>query len=187
MFTLFLRTSRQFLATSASIRFAALCMCVFASLLSWVPANAVTQGSVGATSTGSVDISVTVRAAVRITGLQDISLIATQDSTAVGQTPLCITSTQQTGYQLEAVGSGTQGEFSLTSHGVNLPYRVYFSAQSSRQNLLANTATTLNTADQSLACNNANNAHIQVEVAPSSEQTPPGTYTGTLTLVVVPN
>ena len=187
MFTLFLRASRQILASSSPIRSGALFVCALAGLFAWVPASAVTQGSVGTTSTGTVDISVTVRAAVRISGLQDISLNTTQNSTAVGQTPLCITSTQQTGYRLEAVGSGTQGEFNLAAGGVNLPYRVYFSDQSNRQSLLANTATTLNTADQTLACKNANNAHIQVEVAPSSQQTPPGTYTGTLTLVVVPN
>jgi len=159
-----------------------------------MPAQAATQGSIGATSTGTVSITATVPNRALITSLADVSFTNADPSVAASnsQGPCVWSNTSTRNYKVTATGSGTAGAFTINSGASIIPYSVGWanSAGSSSP-----TALTAGTASASLAsnatnitCSGAGNSTLQVTIGASDLQNMIATnsYTGTLTLVVQP-
>ena len=108
--------ARKFMATCA----------ISALALGSAPAAAAVQGSQGSTSTGSVSINASVPNRVRISGLDDISLLNLDPSVdASNNQDVCVWSNTSTrGYSITASGSGTGNAFTLASGASTVPYSV---------------------------------------------------------------
>lgn len=164
-----------------------------AALLAAPAAFAATDGNLDTTSTGVSDMSVTVPASVKITGVHalDFSTInaANLDQDLVDHDDVCVYS--NTGrYQVTATGDGTTTPFSMTNGSTELVYSVRFndaiggggqSAPASGD--IITTPFTGNSA--AVDCGGTDNASFEVTIAGDVLQAAPaGTYNGNLTLLV---
>ena len=161
------------------------------------PAQAATQGTLGATSTGSIQITVSVPSRVQITGLNDVAF--TNVDPAVNATNAqsnCVWSNTATkGYTITATGSGTSGAFTLASGALTpVAYTVQWNqstGQSSGTALTAATTSgTFNSTATTPTCATAPATSSSLVVSIASAQllnmASLTTYTGTLTLLVSP-
>lgn len=182
-----------------------LCMLVATALLC-EPLSAATQGNRDTTSTGSVDITLTTGLTGRFTGFTDFllgtwsgagDLIADQNI-CIGRTGVGFFGTGN--YRVRADGDGDATDISAfsLSNGVDLVYYdVYFNNQpnlAGRQQLTGGQTLTGQTASGfSLIINwlfgcSIRNANLSVVVPEASlAGSPGGNYTGTLTLVLIPD
>lgn len=167
------------------------------ALVAAAPAQAATQGVIGATSTGSVQITVSVPSRVQITGLTDISLAnADPSSAATSPQNTCVWSNTATkGYTITATGSGTAGAFTLASGGLApVTYAVAWNQQSGQPSGTSLTPATASTGFVSTAvlpgCATAptTTSTLIVSITSAQLQTMASltNYTGTLTLLVNP-
>lgn len=159
-----------------------------------LPAQAATQGSIGATSTGTVSITATVPNRALITSLTDVSFTNADPSVAASssQGPCVWSNTSTRNYKVTATGSGTAGAFTIANGASVIPYSVGWANSAGATSL---TALSAGTASASLAsnatnitCSGSGNSTLQVSIGASDLQNMVATnsYTGTLTLVVQP-
>ncbi|MEM7101297.1 MAG: hypothetical protein AAF541_23760 [Pseudomonadota bacterium] len=158
-------------------------------------AIAATQGELGKASQGSVEISLTIQPTVRISALQDISLSSEQGMPTSGSSPICLFASRAGEYTIKATGSGPEKSFNLSptmssnqnsdSRDTNVvPFEVELLGTQSQLVLQSGTPAALgNQISRSLDCENPNTLNIEVP----QQNSPPGIYTGTLTLVISPN
>ncbi len=136
----------------------------------------------GASSSGTIDIALTIKPMVRVAGLQDISLNATQGSSASGLSPICVYSNTGSGYRIRAAGSGPAESFVLKADGDQVLYEVVLMDTLGRVPLTPGTPSNQRPGHARCA---ESQAHIEVNVPDTLAE--PGTYTGTLTLLVTPD
>ncbi|MBB3472914.1 hypothetical protein [Sphingomonas sp. BK345] len=164
--------------------------------LAAVPANASTQGSLGATSTGSVTITASVANRAQITGLTDVAFTNVDPgSAATASQNNCVWSNTATkGYSITATGSGTSGAFTLANGSLSVPYTVQWSASSGQSSGTALTAGTALAGMTSTAANptcstgaaTTSSLIIAISAANLQGMTSATSYTGSLTLLVTP-
>lgn len=159
------------------------------------PANAATQGTLGATSQGSVVITATIDAKARISGLDDITFSSLDALTNASQSDnACVWSNTATkGYKIRASGSGTGNAFTLANAATaTVPYSV---AWATTTGATSGTALTTGTDSGTLTssatapdCGAGTNSTLLVSIAANDQQamTSGDSYTGTLTLLVTP-
>lgn len=159
-----------------------------------MPANAATQGTVGATSTGSISINASVPGRAVINSLTDVTF-ASVDPTidaVSAQAPCVWSNTSTRGYKILASGSGASGAFTLTDGTVTVPYTVGWADSANATSLASLTAgtasATLAATAANPACSGGADSTLQVAIASSSLQSMVANtaYLGTLTLVVTP-
>ncbi|MGK0260793.1 MAG: hypothetical protein ACI96M_004247 [Candidatus Azotimanducaceae bacterium] len=155
----------------------------------WVPTlQAATQGSVGASSNGSLEISLTLGAAVRVSGLQDIELNATQGQDISGTSKVCIYSSGGNTFQLNALGSGQDNSFSVNFGSQSIDLNVVYSNDQGDFELEPGVrrSSTLGTSADDIDCStNGPQGRVSVSIdGADSMSAETGTYLGTLTLVV---
>ena len=178
---------RRILLTSAAA------LAAFAGL---TPANAATQGSLGATSTGTVSISASVPNRVRISGLTDVAFTNVDPSVnASNAQNVCVWSNTSTkGYRVTASGSGAANAFTLANAALTVPYTVEWAATTGQTSGTALATGAPFTGLTSLATNSncasgpSSSASLIVRIASTDLQTMNAatSYTGTLTLLVAP-
>lgn len=160
------------------------------------PANAATDGALGATSTGSVDITASVPNRARISNLADIDF-SNQDpaSAASDAQNICVWSNTATkAYTITATGDGASSAFTLTDGTATVPYSVEWNDASGATTgtpLAAGTASASFTSTASKhSCASGPAATASLVVGMSSEDLSTMSagvdYTGTLTLLVTP-
>ena len=169
-----------------------------ASGLTAAPAFAVTaDGALGATSTGTVDITASVPARARITGLVDVTFPNQDPAVAASfARNVCIWSNTATkGYTIRATGDGAANAFTIRNGALTpVPYSVQWAAtsgQTSGTALATGTASaTLTTTAVNQTCSAAptSTASLIIGIATTdlSTMTAGLNYTGTLTLLVTP-
>ena len=167
-------------------------------------AFAAQQGSVGPTSSGNIDITYTQGLNVRISGMNDISLgtwsgtgdLAGDDNICIGRSGVGFFGSGT--YRILASGDGAPGNpaaFTL-SNGVNtLTYEAYFNDQTgivNRQPLTPGVALTNQSSGGFVFVFNLlfgcvfQNANISIVVPEAELNTGAGNYTGTLSLLLIP-
>ncbi len=172
-------------------------MAMLAAVLPVSPAQAATQGSVGATSTGTITINATIAGLVQISNLTDLTFSALTGSADAQQTEnVCVWSnTSSKSYTIRATGSGTASAFTLAS-GTNapVPYTVAWAnstAATTGTGLTTNVASAAFTsaAVTPLCAAGANpSAKLFVTILAADQNTmiANAAYTGVLTLLVTP-
>ena len=176
------------------------------SLLLSAPAMGAVQGEPGLDSTGSIDVNLISGLLVRITGLNDLPLgewsgvgdLAGNDNFCIGRTGVSLFG--QNPYSIRAQGDGIPGDpnaFVLRNGSRSIFYNAFYNDQSglaNRQPLTPGVALTGQTDFglrqvfnilNGLTCVNLN-ANISIVVTESELLRASGTYTGTLTLVILP-
>ena len=162
------------------------------------PALAVTQGTRGATSTGSVNITVAKASQARISGLSDLTLpgYSIGDGNKTLSTTACVYSTGGS-YTVKATGSGGSNAFTLASGANTIPYTIVWNSGgvgalgTTGMGLTTNvtSATLLHAATDSATCAGAApgpTAQVNVNISGANlDAAPAGTFTGTLTLLVI--
>lgn len=104
-------------------------ICLAACLLAF-PANAASQGTIGATSSGGVRISVSIPAPARVSGLSDVEFGGAGASAATGiARDFCFTGAAGA-YTVTATGSGPGGLLSLSNGDERVAYRVEWLSRS---------------------------------------------------------
>lgn len=176
-----------------SVAVAAVAACAFST----VPAQAATQGSIGATSTGSVIINATINGLVQISDLSDFTFTGLTGAANAQLTDnVCVWSnTLSKSYTIRATGSGTTSAFTLAS-GANavIPYSV---AWANTAGATSGTALTTNVASAAFTStailpNCASGANptatlfVSIGATDQAAMVASAAYTGTLTLVVTP-
>jgi hypothetical protein len=178
----------------AGVRRALALAALFGSLLlaSDVELVAATQGTQGATSTGSIDLTITIPTRTRISALNDILLGAWSGSGALsgGDANICIWSTTG-GYSVTARGSGGGNAFTLTNGAQTVAYTVQWaqtggaSSGTALTTGVALTGRTTNATAIDCSTGPASTAGVFVSIPESTlAASRPGSYTGTLTLVI---
>ena len=175
-------------------------------LLFALPASGAVQGGSGPQSTGTVDINLISGLLVRISGLDDLPLgqwsgtgdLAGDDNFCIGRTGVGFF--VQNSYQIRAQGDGVPGDpsaFVLRNGPRTISYNAFFNDQAgtaNRQPLTPGVALTGQTDVgirqfinilNGLNCVNLN-ANISVVVPETELLGASGAYTGTLTLVMLP-
>lgn len=161
------------------------------------PADAATQGTLGATSQGSITITATVPNRAQITGLTDINFTnADPTANATSAQNDCVWSNTATkGYSIKATGSGTAGAFTLASGALTpIPYSVQWnqsSGQTSGTALTAGTAlaglvSTATTPTCSSGPSTTSSLVVSIASNDLQNMVAATSYTGTLTLLVTP-
>ena len=170
------------------------------------PAIAADQGQAGPNSTGTVDINLITGLNVRITGLNDLALgewsgsgdLEGNDNFCIGRTGVFLFG--QNPYSVRAEGDGVPGNpsaFVLNNGPRKISYNAFFNDDDNllnRQPLTPGVALTGQTdvalrqifnIINGLNCINLN-ANISIVVPESELLRASGAYTGTLTLVMLP-
>lgn len=169
-------------------------------------ATAAGQGSSGLTSTGQVDMTLTTGLSARIAGLTDFALgtVATSSS-AVANQDICIGRSGvglfSTGsYRVRASGNGNAADahaFTLSNGADEITYDVFFNDQTGLAGRVPMTGGVMLSGQQGLGlfelfnlifgCT-VRNANVSIEVpAAQLAAASSGNYTGTLTLVLIPD
>jgi hypothetical protein len=169
-------------------------------------AMAAGQGSSGLTSTGQVDMTLTTGLSARIAGLSDFALgtVATGSNAAANQ-DICIGRSgvglfSAGSYRLRASGDGTATDahaFVLRNGADEITYDVFFNDQPGLAGRVPLTGGVMLSGQQGLGlfelfnlifgCT-VRNANVSIEVpAAQLAAASSGTYTGTLTLVLIPD
>lgn len=176
-----------------------------ALLLCWTgSAYAAIQGGAGPSSTGNLDVNLVTGLNVRISGLNDLSLglwsgsgdLAGNDNLCIGRTGVSFFGAGP--YRILASGDGEPGDpaaFTLSNGSGTIHYDAFFNDQTGlagRQPLTAGQALTAQGGSGlSLIFNYLfgcalQNANISVVVPEAQLQAAAGVYTGTLTLLLIP-
>jgi len=199
------RTMPFFRSNPGSIASQLLCMLVATTLLCQ-PLSAATQGNVGTTSSGSADITLTANLTGRFTGFTDFLLgtwsgigdLAANQNVCIGRTGTGFGGGST--YRVRADGNGDPFDvnaFSL-SNGVDLIYYdVYFNDQTNLagrqqltggQTLVGQTGSGFSFIINWLFGCVIRNANLSIVVPEANlAGSPGGNYTGTLTLVLIPD
>ena len=152
--------------------------------------QAASNGALGASSTGTIGISLEVKEAVRISALKDIALIAEQGQAASGSSSLCVFSSQGTAFSLQAAGSGPAGTFALMHGDNSINYAVSLADANGAVPVQQGQPVVRSGAKGVDSPCKEGEFHADLSVMVSEQTTmaaAAGIYTGTLTLVVVPN
>jgi hypothetical protein len=170
----------------------------FAALVTFAgnPAQAATQGTLGATSTGSIVITASVPNRARITGLSDVAFLNQDPNTAATNAQnVCVWSNTATkGYTVTASGNGAANAFTLANGALTVPYSVEWNASSGQTSGTALTAATASGGLVSTAthqtCASGPSASASLIVGISTTDLggmqAATTYTGTLSLLITP-
>ena len=166
---------------------------------------AAVQGTAGPTTNGSVDVTLVQGLNVRINGLADMPLgvwggagaLTADDNICIGRTGVPLFSSAGT-YRILASGDGEPGDpaaFTLSNGPRQMYYRAFFNDQTGtagRQELTAGVALTNQNSfglfyffNMIFTCG-AENANISIEVAEAQLSGAGGVYTGTLSLMLIP-
>lgn len=189
----------QSVLQSSSCYLLLLCLCLLSS-----NNHAATQGSVGSTSNGSIDIVYSQGINVLIDGLADLSLgtwsgsgaMEANDDICIGRSGVGFFGTGL--YRIRASGDGEPAfpaAFTLTNGFNRIHYNVYFNdeAELTGRTQLSPGVILSNQSSFGLffifnmlfGCS-AQNANISIEVPETELSGAAGTYTGTLTLLLIP-
>lgn len=179
---------------------------IFLVCLNPVAAYAAVQGTTGPTTSGSVDVTYVQGLNVRINGLTDMPLgvwggagaLTANDNICIGRTGVPLFSSAGT-YRILASGDGVPGDpsaFTLSNGVEQMNYRAFFNDQTGtagRQELTAGVVLTNQNSfglfyffNMILTCG-AENANISIEVPESELSGAGGVYTGTLSLMLIPD
>lgn len=157
---------------------------------------AASQGDLSATSKGTSEISVTLGLLARISGLSDFTFGNWNGGNLNADDNLCVGLFGASSYRIRAVGDGDGSDingFALSNGSDFIPYRVFYNDQTGlpgRTELAAATSISGQTASAAFwnlfGClfNNANLSILLEE--PDLIAAGAGSYTGKLTLVVIP-
>jgi len=173
------------------------------SVISSPVVHAANQGNLGNTSSaGSVDIDLVLGLRTRISGFNDIPLgVWSGSGSLTGDDNLCIGQSGASfavgNYRVRASGDGEPGDpaaFTLSNGAQTLKYNAWFNdaanAGPARQPLVPGVTLTGQASFGLFQLFNAScnflNANISVEVPESELQGGTGTYSGTLTLLLLP-
>lgn len=151
---------------------------------------AATQGDLGATSQGDVIIDVEIPDLLMISGLNDIDLgtYVADGGDMDGSDTFCVYSNQGS-YKVTLTGNfdaaGAPGtDFYLENSGNVVPYSVDYNGTAATAGIEIGGQTG---DDSSTNCSGATNSNILVTITETDIQaSPPGAYTGVLTLLVEP-
>jgi len=150
-------------------------------------AHAATQGDLGYSSSATIELSLTIHPLIRVSGVQDIQLSATQGQSVEGTSPVCVGGTYAGDYSIEAQGSGGKNEFLLNSGDETLPYAVSYSDAGGAVDIQPSSGAGNRPLASSIECAEGANALLTVSVnGAQSGSVPPGVYNGILTLLVSP-
>lgn len=162
-------------------------------------AQAATQGSTGPTSTGTLVVSMDVLEEVKISNLADITIgqFVPDGVDETGTSPVCVYYNNATQYDITATSANSAGPGYQMVFGADvIPYAVEYqndalgagaySAMNETTTYTVNTATTTDD-DCVTATGDTSNLRVTVTDAGTPLGVANGTYTDTLTLVVVPN
>ncbi|MGI9324758.1 MAG: hypothetical protein ACR2PZ_06030 [Pseudomonadales bacterium] len=167
-------------------------------------AHAAVPGSPGPTSTGSLDINLIMGLNVRISGLNDLPLgtwsgsgdVAGDDDLCIGRTGIGFFGSGL--YRILATGDGRPGNpaaFTLSNGATQIEYEAFFNDQTGvvgRQPLVPGAALTSQSGFGGWFALNylfgcaVQNANISVVIRDSVLRGAAGPYSGTLTLVLIP-
>lgn len=173
------------------------------SLLTISSLQAASQGSAGATSSGTVEIGIAVNRSIIIQGLRDFNfgLWRNGDGTLIDNDNVCVAKTSNFGtYGIRAAGDGDgfdPAAFTLSNGFDQINYNVYWNDQTGTAGTQQLTPGLIEHGQVETAfhviiaaifgiC--ANNANVQIEI-PDTELSSAvgGAYSGTLTLLVIPD
>ncbi len=169
---------------------------ILLALISSKSSFAATQGSVGTNSSGDIDINLTLGLLARISGISDIAFGSWTSGNLNANQNLCVGLFGTNLYQFRATGSGNNSSanaFALSNGSDYIPYRVFFNDSTGlggRTELSA--ATSINNQSASFAFFNifgclVRNANLSIIIEePALESAETGSYTGTLTLTIIP-
>ena len=164
------------------------------------------QGALNTTSTGTVDMTLTTGLSARLTGLTDIALgtwsgsgdLSANQNICVGRTGVGFFANGA--YRIRASGDGDATDihaFTLTNGAQQLYYDVFFNDQTGLAGRTPLTGGVMLSAQQGLGLFEilntlfgcaVRNANVSITVPQSElEAVPGGIYTGTLTLVLIPD
>ncbi|WP_196138742.1 hypothetical protein [Aliikangiella sp. G2MR2-5] len=178
------------------LRYSSSILLVFILLAKASFCHGATQGEFGSNSQGDVEITLTLGLLTRITGLADINFGNWTGGSLTSDQNICIGLYGTNNYRITATGSGDNSNvnsFAL-SNGVDyLPYRVFYndtSSTSGRVELVSAQPLTGQTASNAFwnifGCLTTNaNLSMLIE-EPALLSVPPASYTGTLTLTIIP-
>lgn len=189
-----------------SLRHAVASLALIACAAATPGALAAGQGSSGLTSTGQVDMTLTTGLAARIAGLSDFALgTLSSASNATADQDICIGRTgvgffASGSYRLRASGNGDATNihaFTLSNGADQLYYDVFFNDQTGLAGRTPLTGGVMLSGQQGLGLFElfnvlfgcaVRNANVSIEV-PAAElaAASSGNYTGTLTLVLIPD
>ena len=180
--------------------------CAFSCLMLSLPTlHAATQGTEGNNSTGTVDVNVSIGRLVRIQGLRDFNFgtWASGDGTLTDNDDVCIANNFLLGsYGIRAAGDGDgvngidPSSFTLSNGVDQISYNVFWNDETGtagNQQLTGGVIARSQTGTFGSFLFNffgfcVNNANIQVTIpATELEATGAGNYTGTLTLLIIPD
>ncbi len=169
-----------------------------------VTLNAATQGSEGSTSTGTVEINIVKNRTILITGLRDFNFGQWNpgDGTLDDNDNVCVGKTNFGTYGIRAAGNGDgfdPAAFTLGNGIDQIYYNVYWNDAATSSLLDSNNRLTPGLIQHNQIESGVHtffflfgicfaNANLQIEI-PESEllSSSGGNYTGTLTLVVIPD
>lgn len=195
---------RKILTNNLSqIQITLLTSCLFVCLtLSFPTIQAATQGAVGSTSSGTIELNVVIDNTIVIRDLRDFNfgLWNLGDGTLTDNDDVCIGKTEfGAPYAISASGDGDgidPAAFTLSNGTDQIYYNVYWNdATGVAGNVQLTPGLILNGQTGSVPSfaqnrNNCNrpNANLEIEITNTELQNAnSGNYTGTLTLLVIPN
>ena len=179
---------------------------IFLAGLNPAATYAAVQGATGLTTSGSVDVTYVQGLNVRINGLTDMPLgvwggagaLTANDNICIGRTGVPLFSNAGT-YRILASGDGVPGDpsaFTLSNGVEQMNYRAFFNDQTGtagRQELTAGVVLTNQNSfglfyffNMIFTCG-AENANISIEVPEAELSGTGGVYTGTLSLMLIPD
>jgi spore coat protein U-like protein len=173
------------------------------SLVSFSNLQAASQGSAGATSSGTVEVGIAVNRSIIIQGLRDFNfgLWRNGDGTLIDNDDVCVAKTSNFGnYGVRAAGNGDgfdPSAFTLSNGFDQINYNVYWNdetgtagAQQLTPGLIQHgqVETAIHVIFAAVFGVCFNNANVQIEI-PDTELAAAvgGAYSGTLTLLVIPD
>lgn len=176
---------------------------ILLSIASFTNLQAASQGSAGATSSGTVEIGIAVNRAIIILGLRDFNfgLWRAGDGTLRDNDDVCVAKTSNFGtYGIRAAGNGDgfdPAAFTLSNGIDQVNYNVFWNdeigttgSQQLTPGLIEHgqVETFIHVLQAALFGVCALNANIEIEI-PDTELSSAvgGTYSGTLTLLVIPD
>ncbi|MFK7815443.1 MAG: hypothetical protein AB8B92_03825 [Gammaproteobacteria bacterium] len=173
------------------------------SLFSFSTIQAASQGSAGTTSSGTVEVGIAVNRSIIIQGLRDFNfgLWRNGDGTLIDNDDVCVAKTSNFGnYGVRAAGNGDgldPSAFTLSNGFDQINYNVYWNDQTGTAGTQQLTPGLIEHGQVETAfhviiavifgvC--TNNANVQIEI-PDTELASAvgGAYSGTLTLLVIPD
>lgn len=157
---------------------------------------AANQGELTPTSSGASEITVTLGLLSRISGLSDFNLGNWTSGDLSANDNLCVGLFGSSNYRIRAIGDGDGNDinaFALSDGSNFIPYRVFYNDQaglSGRAELTAATSLSSMTAGSAFwnlfGCL-VDNANLSILIEkPNLLSASAGIYTGTLTLIVIP-